>query len=86
MREKATFATKPAPILYMLLPTSEADVWLRKNIGQSTDSETGQVVYEADEAYMRTTATETEVAADFEGFYESAAAWQPLRNLKTLCP
>lgn len=61
----------------MALPTGEADLWLRKNIVQITDPETNAVGYEANEAYMRTNATEDEVAADFEGFYETAAAWQP---------
>lgn len=36
-----------------------------------------EVSYEADEAYMRTNATEAEIAADFEGWFETASAWEP---------
>ena len=36
-----------------------------------------EVSYEADEAYMRTDATEAEIAADFEGWFETASAWEP---------
>lgn len=61
----------------MALPGKGADLWLRKNIAETTDGETGEVMYEADEAYMRTNATEAEIAADFEGWYETATNWQP---------
>ena len=81
MLEKAIYTTKPEPIHYMPLPTGEADVWLRKNITQSAGPETEQVMYEADEAYMRTAAAESEVDADFEGFYQTAMAWQPHSNV-----
>ena len=77
MQTKALYTERPAPIHYMELPTGAADLWLRKNITEVTDPETGAVGYEADEAYMRTNATEAEVQADFEGFYTLASAWEP---------
>ena len=39
----------------MSLPSADtADLWMRKNIAEVTDPETGAKSYEADEAYMRT--------------------------------
>lgn len=62
----------------MSLPSADtADLWMRKNIAEVTDPETGAKSYEADEAYMRTTATEAEITADFDAWYETASAWQP---------
>lgn len=62
----------------MSLPSdSLADLWMRKNIAEVTDPETGAVGYEADEAYMRTTATEAEITTDFDAWFETAAAWEP---------
>lgn len=77
MIAKACFTEYPASIKYMALPSGEADLWMRKNITEVADPETKQVSYEADEAYMRTNATEAEVKADFEGWYEKASAWEP---------
>ena len=86
MQTKAFYTEQPAPIHYMALPSGDADLWLRKNITQITDPETKEVLYEADEVYMRTAATEAEVEADFEGFYETAAAWQPPQPEKPRTP
>ncbi len=62
----------------MSLPSANtADLWMRKNIAEVTDPETGAKSYAADEAYMRTTATEAEITADFDAWYETASAWQP---------
>lgn len=62
----------------MGLPSADtADLWMRKNIAEVTDPETGAASFEADEAYMRTNAPEAEIAADFDAWYETAAAWQP---------
>lgn len=78
MVTKAYFTEQPDDIKYMRLPSSDtADLWLRKNIAEVTDPETGAVSYEADEAYMRTTATEAEITADFDAWYETASAWEP---------
>ena len=53
----------------MSLPSADtADLWMRKNIAEVTDPETGAKSYEADEAYMRTTATEAEITADFDAW------------------
>lgn len=76
MITKAFYTERPDSIKYMLLPSGEADLWLRKDITEKTDSETGAVGYEADEAYMRTSATQEDVAADFETWFETAAAWR----------
>ena len=78
MVTKAYYTERPDSIKYMSLPSADtADLWMRKNIAEVTDPETGAKNYEADEAYMRTTATEAEITADFEAWYETASAWQP---------
>lgn len=83
MVTKAFYTVRPEPLLYMALPTGEADIWLRKNIEQITyHPETDEILYEADEAYMRTTVAEEDVEADFDSFYEAAAAWQPQQTRK----
>lgn len=71
---RVTFNSKPAAINYIALPTTngEADVWLRKNIAKS-----GSYWY-ADEVYMRTTALQAEIVANFELFYDYARAWTQL--------
>jgi hypothetical protein len=75
---KAFFTELPAEIQYMPLPSAAgADLWMRKNIAEVTDPETGAVSYEADEAYMRTDVGCTEIEADFNGWYEKASEWQP---------
>lgn len=61
----------------MPLPSAGADLWMRKNIAEVTDQETGTVGYEADEAYMRTNVSLAEIEADFAGWYETASKWQP---------
>lgn len=77
MIAKAYFTERPESIKYMVLPSGDADLWMRKNIAEVVDPETNEVSYEADEAYMRTNATEAEIAADFEGWFETASAWEP---------
>ena len=78
MVTKAYYTERPDSIKYMSLPSADtADLWMRKNIAEVTDPETGAKSYEADEAYMRTTATEAEITADFDAWYETASAWQP---------
>ncbi len=53
----------------MSLPSADtADLWMRKNIAEVTDPETSAKSYEADEAYMRTAATEAEITADFDAW------------------
>ena len=61
----------------MPLPTGKADLWLRKDITEITDPETGDISYSADEAFMRTDVSEAEVRADFDGYFDIAAAWIP---------
>lgn len=78
MVTKAYYTERPDSIKYMSLPSADtADLWMRKNIAEVTDPETGAKSYEADEAYMRTTATEAEITANFDAWYEKASAWQP---------
>lgn len=48
---------------------------MRKNIAEVTDPETGEVSYEADEAYMRTNISLSEIETDFEFWWEVAAFW-----------
>lgn len=62
----------------MSLPSADtADLWMRKNITEVTDPETGAKSYEADEAYMRTNAAKAEITADFDAWFETASAWEP---------
>lgn len=64
----------------MSLPSADtADLWMRKNIAEVTDPETGAKSYEADEAYMRTNAAKAEITADFEGWFETASKWNPMQ-------
>lgn len=77
MIAKACFTERPDSIKYMSLPSGDADLWMRKNITEVVDPETNEVSYEADEAYMRTDATEAEITADFEGWFETASSWEP---------
>lgn len=79
---KAEYNEKPTPVDYAILPDGTADIWLRKNIQQTEkeaheEGETPQTVWEADEAYMRVTATKADIeAANFEDWYTRAEAWQ----------
>lgn len=78
MVTKAYYTERPDSIKYMSLPSADtADLWMRKNIAEVTDPETGAKSFEADEVYMRTNATEAEIAAAFDAWYDTAAAWQP---------
>lgn len=77
MITKAYFSEIPDIINYMPLPKiGKADVWLRKNITKITDSETNEVSYSADEAYMRTNVSEDKILANFDGWFETASKWQ----------
>lgn len=67
----------------MPLPDDGADLWLRRNAAEVTD-EDGGVSYEADEAYMRTDASEAEILADLDTCWEVAAAWQPAKIEKAV--
>ena len=60
----------------MRLPTGKADVWLRKNITTTKDLETGETMYKADEAYMRTNVSEDKILSNFDGWFETASKWQ----------
>ena len=77
MITKACYTERPDGIKYMSLPSGSADVWMRRNISEITDPETGNMSYEADEAYMRTPAAEDDISSDFDKWFETASAWQP---------
>lgn len=64
----------------MRLPTGKADVWLRKNITTTKDLETGETMYKADEAYMRTNVSEDKIVANFDFWFETASKWQAYSN------
>ena len=76
MITKAFYTERPESIKYMLLPSGDADLWMRKNIIEIIDNETYMISYEADETYMITSATEEEIAANFDMWYEVSASWQ----------
>lgn len=62
------FTEEPQAILYMPLPSGEADVFLRRNIRQETD-EDGTEIWTAEEAQFRTTRTRDEIVKDFDGYF-----------------
>lgn len=65
---RAEFTTMPARIMYMPLPEGGADVWLRKNIVESED-EDGNVIFTADEVYIRISDSEEYVSEHFEDYF-----------------
>lgn len=79
MAETAIYNQKPAAINYMALPDRpEADVWLRKDIKQITQEETGpdgQTVkakyWQASEVYFRAEITAAEVSQRFDELFEA---------------
>ena len=77
MITKARYTERPDSIKYMPLPSGEADIWICKNISEITEPETGSIGYEADEAYIRISATEEEISSDIDTWFETASAWQP---------
>ena len=62
---------------YMALPDGTyADVWLRKNIEEVTETnEDGDEVtsWQADEVYLRTAMSESEVEASFDTLFEEGS-------------
>lgn len=62
------FAEEPQAILYMPLPSGEADVFLRRNVRQETD-ENGAETWTAEEAQFRTTKTRDEIVKDFDSYF-----------------
>ncbi|MBR4434976.1 MAG: hypothetical protein IKS90_02640 [Clostridia bacterium] len=72
---KRTISTEMLdPVVYALLPTGEADIYLRKNVASFTD-EIGDIYYCADEAYMRGKLSLYEIETDFDGAFALASAW-----------
>lgn len=79
MLNTVVFNELPLALEYVKLPgVPEADIWLRRNIQEATerdDEGNTYPVWIAEEAYIRTTVEEAEVAANFDRFFEYAAAW-----------
>lgn len=68
---KTMFSERPEAICYMPLPLcGKADIWLRKNIEQTTDDD-GNAVWTADEVYFRTETTRNEVEKNFDEFFNN---------------
>lgn len=61
-------AEEPQSILYMPLPSGEADVFLHKNIRQETGAD-GAEIWTAEEAQFRTTKTLDEVVKDLDSYF-----------------
>lgn len=74
MIKKTVSTQRLEPVLYFPLPNGEADIFLRKNVVELLDK-TGDVYYEADEAYMRGEIPLYEIEADFDAAYQKAAAF-----------
>lgn len=66
---KVDFAEEPQAILYMPLPSGEADVFLRRSIRQETD-EDGTETWTAEEAQFRTSKTRDEIVKDFDSYFD----------------
>ena len=62
------FAEEPQAILYMPLPSGEADVFLRRNIRQEAE-EDGTGIWTAEEAQFRTSKTRDEIVKDFDSYF-----------------
>lgn len=62
------FAEEPQAILYMPLPSGEADVFLRRNIRQEKDGK-GIEIWMAEEAQFRTVKTRDEVVKNFDTYF-----------------
>lgn len=52
------------------------DCWMRKNITEHEDEENGEY-FEYDEVFFISDATEAEIEADFDTFYNVGRDWQP---------
>lgn len=61
-------AEEPQSILYMPLPSGEADVFLRRNIRQETE-EDGTEIWTAEEAQFRTSKTRDEIVDGFDSYF-----------------
>ena len=70
---QAYYTSEPEALTYMKLPDGNADVWLRKNIEESTqETEDGtQSVWTCDEVSFRTTLSKTEIEDDFDTIFEN---------------
>ena len=72
---------KPAAMQYHPLGDGTAEVWLRKNIRQTTvEAETGgeeNLEYTYEEVYFRTTATQAEIEGNQDSYWETGQGWEP---------
>lgn len=87
MKVEAHASAKPEELCYNTLTIPKdgntAEVWIRKNIRKQTvpalsedaGSENSEWVY--DEVYFRTTASQSEIEADIEGYWITGADWEP---------
>ena len=81
MVTKAYYTERPDSIKYMSLPSADtADLWMRKNIAEVTDPETGAKSYEADEAYMRTAAFRCQIMSNIWGAVQQASHHRKIRR------
>lgn len=89
--KNAEFATKPSVIEFIALPDGVNDIWLRKNIRETThvdttteDNKREITVFAADEVYMRTKVTKAEIEANFDKWFEIAKEWKPQQDSKKM--
>lgn len=69
------YSDKPDQIKYMPLHDGRADVWLRKNITEvteTTDEGESSTAYTADEVYLRTSVSKETIEANFDEYYSEA--------------
>lgn len=75
--------TMPEELTYRALKDGTAEVWIRKNIEQTTvlsESAGGggdNLEYIYNEVYFRTTASQEEIEADINGFWLAGQEWEP---------
>ena len=64
---KVFYEDRPEKVMYMPLPTGQADVWIREDIQQVTDEESTR--WTADEVYFRTRQSLAEVTANADALF-----------------
>ena len=73
--------TAPEAMQYNALPGGMAEVWIRKNITQtSVPSDIGEgMEYVYEEVYFQTTATKEQIEENLDAYWAIGEAWEPER-------
>lgn len=73
--------TAPEAMQYNALPGGMAEVWIRKNITQtSVPSDVGEgMEYVYEEVYFQTAATKEQIEENLDDYWTMGEAWEPKR-------